>query len=375
MSAEPIWVATPEKFSGMLKNLEQQVVVAVDTESNSLYVYHEQVCLIQFSTETVDYLVDPLSLADLSPLAPFFADPKIEKVFHAAEYDLICMKRDFGFTFANLFDTMAAGRILGLTRIGLAAILEDEFGVLLDKRFQRANWGVRPLSQPMLIYAREDTHYLIPLRNRLKSRLDSEGRWQIAQEDFKRQCDVEIPEVENAGGCWRRVVGNNELTHRQVAVIQELCRQRDRWAMQADLPPFKVLANEVLLKIALDSPKTMDDLAQVRGLNSHAVNRYGSRLLDVVKKAQKIQRESSLVGSRPNPSYMARLEALHTWRKQMGLKWKVESDVILPRDVMVDIAESGCQNPDHMQILMHTVPWRFTQFGADILQVLVKAQK
>jgi ribonuclease D len=142
--------------------------VAVDTESNSLFAYREQVCLVQFSTTQADFLVDPLALADLTPLAPLFADPKIEKVFHAAEYDLLCLKRDFGFSFANLFDTMLAGRILGRKEIGLGAMLEAFYGVQADKRHQRANWGQRPLPAPLLEYATLDTHYLIPLRDAWK---------------------------------------------------------------------------------------------------------------------------------------------------------------------------------------------------------------
>src|SRR4030042_632612 len=90
----PVWVDTPNLFKQMIADLNGQIRVAVDTESNSLHAYREQVCLIQFSTRKDDFLVDPLTLADLEPLAPIFANPKIEKVFHAAEYDLLCMKRD-----------------------------------------------------------------------------------------------------------------------------------------------------------------------------------------------------------------------------------------------------------------------------------------
>ena len=97
----------------MVRDLQRHSLLAVDTESNSLYVYREQVCLLQFSTGETDYLVDALSSMDLSILGPVFADEGIEKVFHAAEYDVICLKRDFGFEFANIFDTMHAARILG----------------------------------------------------------------------------------------------------------------------------------------------------------------------------------------------------------------------------------------------------------------------
>ena len=124
LSIDPSQVIThAAALRTLAKELQRHPIIAVDTESNSLYAYRERVCLIQFSTPLADTLVDPLALDDLTPLAPIFADPKIEKVFHAAEYDLICLKRDFGFEFANLFDTLVAARILGRKQVGLGAIL------------------------------------------------------------------------------------------------------------------------------------------------------------------------------------------------------------------------------------------------------------
>ena len=160
-------------------------VVAVDTESNSLYAYQERVCLIQFSIPNQDYLVDPLALEDLSALAPLFNSSKIEKIFHAAEYDIIMLDQDFGFDFENLFDTMVAARILGWKAVGLGSILKDQFGIEVEKKYQRANWGKRPLSKDMLVYAQLDTHYLISLRERIKSDLENIGRWPLAKEDFQ----------------------------------------------------------------------------------------------------------------------------------------------------------------------------------------------
>ena len=123
----------------MIAHLQDSPVLAVDTESDSLYVYFEKICLLQFSTPDTDYLVDPL-VVDLTPLGDLFADERYEKVFHAAEYDILCLKRDYGFTLANLFDTMISARVLGWKRYGLGSILQDRFNVQLNKRMQRYNW-------------------------------------------------------------------------------------------------------------------------------------------------------------------------------------------------------------------------------------------
>src|SRR5690554_6217438 len=131
--APPIWVHTKQSLQKMVDELASQTRVAVDTESNSLHAFREQVCLLQFSTSKTDYLVDPLAIDDLSPLGPIFSNSNIEKIFHAAEYDLICLRRDFGFSFVNIFDTMQAARVLGYTAVGLDKLLAEKFGIRIDK--------------------------------------------------------------------------------------------------------------------------------------------------------------------------------------------------------------------------------------------------
>ena len=166
------------------------------------------------STPSADYIVDPIVLRDLTTLAPFFANPGQQKVFHAAEYDVICLRRDYGFEFTNLFDTMSAARTLGWPQVGLAAILETHFGVTMDKRFQRADWKRRPLTPEQLDYARMDTHYLLALRERQLEALTNAGCMTEAQEEFerlallRRESDSERPDP---AAFWR-VKGARELT-------------------------------------------------------------------------------------------------------------------------------------------------------------------
>jgi ribonuclease D len=155
----------------------------------------------------------PLALADAA--AGGYVRNGIEKIFHAAEYDLICLKRDFGFSFANLFDTMVAARLLGRKEVGLGAILESEFEVHADKRHQRADWGRRPLDEALLAYATLDTHYLIPLRSILKHELEEKGLWELAQEDFQRLCRISVPPPDEDAHAWWRIGGSHELTPQQ----------------------------------------------------------------------------------------------------------------------------------------------------------------
>jgi ribonuclease D len=353
----------------MVDDLAHQWVIAVDTESNSLYAYREQVCLIQFSTGKTDYLVDPLVLSDMAPLGPIFANPNIEKVFHAAEYDLMCLKRDFGFTFNSLFDTMIASRVLGRASVGLAAVLLEEFGIELDKRYQRADWGARPLTGPMMAYARLDSFYLIPLRHRIKTALEEAARLPLAEEDFKRMCEEPATTGETDACNWWRVAAGQEINAQQAAVLAELCQYRDTRARASDLPPFKVLSNQMLVSIAQNCPKTSEELVKVTGLNGRQYERHASGLLEAVKlglQAPPLHRPQT---PRPDDRYLNRLDYLKSWRKRTGLSWGVDSDVILPREIMEAIALNPPRTAADVDQLMATVPWRREQFGGEILRM------
>ncbi len=229
-------------------------ILAVDTESNSLYVYQEQVCLIQFSTRDKDILIDTLALPDLSPLENIFATEKILKVFHAAEYDLICLFRDYGFQFDFLFDTMIAARTLGYTRIGLGALLEKYFGIQMEKKYQRANWGKRPVKPEMLAYARLDSHYLIPLQEILRKELEESGRWELALEDFRRATQGIQDTTESSEEDFWKLRGARDMSPEKAAILKSLYQFRETQAEAQNRPPFKVISNQALVDIALPAP-------------------------------------------------------------------------------------------------------------------------
>lgn len=362
----PVWVNRPGNLEAMARDLMSQPQVAVDTESNSLFAYHEQVCLIQFSTPQTDYLLDSLALHNLQCLQPLFASPAIEKIFHAAEYDLICLRRDFGFQFANLFDTMIAARILGREAVGLGSMLEQEFDLHLDKRYQRANWGERPLKPAMLAYARLDSHYLVALRQNMQTALEQAGRWELAQEDFKRLCTAPAPQ-ENHNPFFWRVAGGKELTPRQAAVLESLCQYREDCARRANVPPFKVIGNDSLLTLALASPTDLSGLDEADALSFRQREKHAAGLLQAIQRgmtAKPLRRPSI---PRQDERYLLRLDALRTWRKDKGKEWGVESDVILPRDVMEALAQAAPTTPQALAEVMADLPWRVHHFGAEIL--------
>jgi ribonuclease D len=371
---EPQLITRMGDLQRVIRRLEQEPVIAVDTESNSLFAYYEQVCLVQFSVPGTDYLVDPLVLEDLSGLGRIFADPEIEKVFHAAEYDIICLKRDFGFKFENLFDTMVAASIMGRDQVGLGSLLEKEFEVQLDKRYQRANWGQRPLPRHLLSYARLDTHFLIALRDRLHLDLQGSGRWPMAEEDFRR-----LTQVGNGNGqaanksteemCWR-ISGAHDLPGQQAAVLQELCRYRDEVARSINRPLFKVINDATLLAIATLLPHNLDELKRLPGMTEGQVHRHGASLLRLVQKGLQNPPVQPPRSRRPDEQYLIRMENLRQWRKETARELGVKSDVIMPRDLLTSIAEKNPSDMDKLSRIMADLPWRLDKYGQEILEVI-----
>ncbi len=374
LNHEPILIDQQGSFEKLLNDLSRQNKVAIDTESNSLYAYQEQVCLIQFSTDSCDYLLDPLSKVDVSGLALIFESPAIEKIFHAAEYDIICLKRDYGFKFNNIFDTMVAGRILGYKSVGLASMVDIKFNVKINKKYQRANWGRRPLPNDMIRYARLDTHFLIPLRNKLKKELTDNKRWGIAKEDFSRLCETE-PQTKENNGAWAKITGSQILSSQQLAILQKLSEYRDKQAKKYNVPPFKVLSNRTLVNIAVEAPEDEKGLWHVEGLSTKNIRTHSAGLLDAVKvglKTKPVQRATY----RPKPSekYIDSIEALKNWRKVTGQKQGVPSDVILPRDILEMIAKARPKSLQELSVVMESVPGRFEQYGENIFMVISRQE-
>ncbi len=375
----PTMVNTPEQVDALARKLRGVRRLAVDTESNSLYAYEPQVCLIQLSTDEQDWLVDPLMLDDparhLTFLGDIFADDAVEKVLHAAEYDVMTLNRDYGFEFASLFDTMIAARVLGWEQIGLGSILKQEFGVEVNKRHQRADWGRRPIKPDMIRYARMDTHYLLTLRDKLYDMLAEGDHVEEAREMFE-----EVAQARWSGngfeedGFWR-ITGARELSPRAAAVLQSVYLFRETQAARQDVPVFKVMGDKALVALARAKPRSLDALEKVKGISGYHVRRYGNDLLDAIRRGLKAEPPSPPARSTPpvDEQTLRRYDALHTWRKKRAIKRGVSSEVIVSKDALWEMAHSVPRSLDELSALEHIGPWRVKTYGSEILNVLANA--
>jgi ribonuclease D len=366
------YLQTDDDLRQLAAALSNEPLLAVDTESNSLHAYQERVCLVQLSTRTADYIVDPLAIGDMQPLGDLLANPAIEKVFHAAEYDLICLKRDFGFTVRNLFDTMAAARIAAHKAVGLGSLLSMYVGIEQDKSHQRDDWGRRPLSESSLLYAQMDTHYLPIVRDRLLAELEAVGRLEEACESFADLAQV-LP-MDNhrfdPEGYWRIGIPHS-LNLRQMAILCELYLLREQYAQQRDCPPFKILGDNTLVAIAETVPTTLSELVRIKGINDNLARRYGRALLRAVQRGRNRRVSRPGNGTPPaDPVVVERYSALRDWRKIRAEQRGVESDVIISKDALWTLAHKAPTTFEEMNGIRGLGPWRLSAYGEELLEVI-----
>jgi len=387
----PVLVRSSGEFAEMIANLRDQPLIAVDTESDSLYRYHPRVCLIQISVclngsvaqptpadpmPTVDYLLDPLSFHRLQPLGEVLADPAVEVLFHAAENDVRLLDRDFNFRCANVYDTQLAARILGRNGVGLAAMLQDEFGVVSDKSMQRTDWGRRPLTPQQMTYAQLDTHYLPVLRQRQMEKLKEADRWEEAQEGFAALAELRYEEPAQERTFWR-MKQTREVDGADLGLLEELWSWREITAEQMDRPPFKVLGDTVLGELTQRKPTSLADLSDIRGFSDRQVSRFGRDVLEAVRLGRErpapplpepTVRPEQLLS---NPE-RARYDALRQWRTERANERGVDPDIVFNNDTLLQIATRRPASVEELQQIAAIGPWKAKTYGAAVLAIVNK---
>lgn len=370
------WVRTPEELRELTAALAEERILALDSESDSLHSFPEKVCLVQVADlrGTVS-LVDPLAARDLSALAPLFADPAVVKVFHGASYDLSSMKRDFDFAFAGIFDTMVAAQFLGLPELGLASLLERFFGIAPGRSRQKDDWARRPVTQEQEFYAAEDVRHLIPLRERLLQELRGQGREAWVEEECQALAATPAAQRVFDPCDYVHVKGAKDLDGRGLAVLRELFLAREAWAWEGGRPPFKVLGNESLVRLAADRPRTREGLQRIPGCSPKVMQRYGDGLLAAIARADAIPEADLPTYPRPKKpripaAVQRRIEALTRWRAKTAERLGLDPGLLLPRRLIEHLAEQVPAGREALGEIEGLRRWRAETFGREILEVL-----
>ncbi|MCH9681776.1 MAG: ribonuclease D [Deltaproteobacteria bacterium] len=364
------WVDTADGLAQLLDRIGREPRFALDTESNSMHAYRERICLIQVSIPGLDVLVDPLAV-DIRPLGALLANPDIEKVMHGADYDILCFKREHEFSFAGLYDTMIAARVLGWSGYGLGAILGERYDFKANKKMQRFDWGQRPLPDHALDYARYDTHFLLDLREQQRAELVEAERLEDLEHACQRQTRVEPrPTKAQLLGMWR-IKGVRDLPGPAKGIFAALYDLREAVAREIDRPVFRVMADAVMLSLAQAPPKDEGALARVNGMHPRLRGRGRARILAAIKAGQQAAPPKPPPRERGAPrEQVARFDRLRAWRKALAAERGLEPDVILGKDSLMVVAETDPRDEAQLRASGALDDWEFGRYGASLLEAL-----
>jgi ribonuclease D len=261
-------------------------------------------------------------------------------VFHGADYDLRMLGRHGTFHPASIFDTMLAARLVGEPQVGLAALLEKFFGIQLCKASQKANWAQRPLSQQMTSYALSDVDHLLELADRLQQKLGELGRMLWLEESVERMIhSANNPKEKDPEKSWK-ISGASKLSPRAQAVVRALWHWRDSEAKLWDRPPFYVMSNQDILRIA-EASVAGEAFSTPRFpiARRERFERTLELALDLPESDWPVTEKTKRF--RPDPGFARRFEALKNKRDAVAKELGLESSLIAPKASLEAIAGGG----------------------------------
>jgi ribonuclease D len=369
------YVDTPEGLRRMVDELRDLPLIAADTEAAGYHRYFDRLSLVQVSSREATWLIDPLAIDDLGPLAELFEDPAIETIFHDADYDLRILDRDAGLRLAGLFDTQTAAAFLGERQLGLGNIVEKYLGLKLPKEFQRADWAERPLSAGMKEYAATDTAHLPALRDRLVEALEAKGRMGWAREEFQRRELTRWTENEDGREAFMRMKGTRDLTPRGLAILRELHEWREGVARERDQATFRILGNQALLEMAASPPQRESDLPSVTGISEGLAQRRGREIMAAVRRGQAVP-DADLPRFPPAKRWdrdvelEARTERLKTARNAVAEKIDLDPGFLMSRALLEEVARAVPRTPEALAAVPGVRGWQVEALGPALLKAL-----
>jgi ribonuclease D len=370
--------AKAEDFTVLLDSLASEPKLALDLESDPYHRYYEKVCLLQISTPSADYFFDPLAVGMPDALHRLLSDSGRLIVLHGADYDVRALKKGFQLELGRLFDTSIAAQILGLEEIGLKALLEKELGILIDKGEQRSDWAKRPLSESQLDYARQDSRYLLPLAERLVEKLEAAGRLKWVEEEcalLRRRSPIEkVFDPED----WKNVKGAKQLGPIGKKILKTAFLWREAKAQVEDVPPFRIMRNDVLLRLAQWIQR---DRRQVRRLD-HL--RFMPQRPDLAQLGEALAaelasddppEESIPLAPRRDEAPLdkdgrSRLDRLRARRAEWSASLKIDAGFLISGSVLRRIASRNPKNANELAEIEGMTDWRIDALGGLILRAL-----
>ena len=375
MQAETVqYIDTPNQVELFLDDITGVREIALDTEGASFHRFIDRIYLLQITTRERSAVIDPIPIGAPARLGQMLEDPTVEIVFHDADYDLRLLHQDYGWHARNIFDTRIAAQLLGMKSFGLAALLDQFFGVQLDKKHQRADWSLRPLTPGMLDYAAQDTRYLLDLRDELRSRLEKLGRLEWAREEFDRLEGTKWDEEDESQN-FLRIKGARDLTRRELALLRELVPWRDGVARELDRATFRVMGNEVLLDIARTAPKSVQQLAGLKGMPRGLLDRGGTAMLSAVKRGLEVAEEHLPKFPRApkwekEEDFEPNVTKLKAVRDAAATRLNLDPGVLCSRERLEAIARKKPSKVKGLEDVPGLRRWQIAEMGEEFVEAL-----
>ena len=351
--------------------------LALDTEGASFHRFLDRIYLLQISTREQSAIIDPLPIGSPARLGQLLQSKAVEVVFHDADYDLRLLHQDYGWHVTNIFDTRIASQLLGIKSFGLAALLDQYFDVKLDKKHQRADWSMRPLTPDMLQYAAQDTRYLLQLKDQIKEQLERRGRLHWAEEEFARLEGTRWEAEESMEG-FLRLKGARDLSRRELAVLREVANWRDTVAAQLDRATFRVMGNEALFEIARRAPKNATELGTIKGMPKGMIERAGADIISAIRRGMEAP-EAELPkfpkGQRWNKDrdFDEKVNRLKAVRDAAATRLELDPGVLCSRERLENVARSGAKTIDDLAAVPELRRWQIEEMGEGFVRALQPA--
>jgi ribonuclease D len=368
------YLDTPRQVELFLDDISGVREIAIDTEGASFHRFIDRIYLLQITTRDRSAVIDPLPIGAPARLGDVLEDPAVEVVFHDADYDLRLLHQDYGWHVNNIFDTRIAAQLLGIKSFGLAALLEQFFGVTLDKKHQRADWSLRPLTQGMLDYAAQDTRYLLELRDELRSRLEKLGRLDWAKEEFDRLEGTKW-DPDDGSQAFLKIKGARDLTRRDLALLRELVPWRDSVARELDRATFRVMGNEVLLEIARTAPQNVQQLATLKGMPRGILERGGAAILSAVRRGLDVAEEHlprfpKAAKWEREDDFEDRVSRLKSVRDAAATRLSLDPGVLCSRERLEAVARKRPIRVNDLEDVPGLRRWQISEMGKEFIEAL-----
>lgn len=378
-----IHVKSAEQADGLIRDLAGAERFALDCEAAGFHRYSDRLCLLQLTVGERTYVIDPLAFDPSGILREPIERPDVGVIMHGADFDLRLLSRDLGIRLRGLLDTQVCAALLGEEGLGLQALLESRLGVTLSKKYQRADWANRPLSEEMLEYAASDTRHLEELVRMLAEDLERMGRLEWAEEEclaleaVSDGADDEEPDDDPV----TRVKGARDLTDRQVTALREALLWRDEIARTRDRATFRVIGDRPLIDAVARHPTRVQELLDIRGFPSRLAREEGKELIrrlgDVAKRPtaelRPYPRNANRGPARPPPEVEARFQRLKEVRNQVAHEIGLPRGTILSNAVLTEIARLRPTDRDELLAVEGMRRWKADVFGGRLVDEVARS--